>query len=396
MKTLVAKFVITTPMFLGGAHQQTLAIRPPSIKGALRFWWRASAWKSTFIEAKKDAVQALRNLHMHEARIFGSAADDNATGQGIFLLSVDAPASRKSTFKPQLGHRYLLGQGLFEPGRNSRLLRDPLDAEVFTVKVLFKPLGKKADKAQWKKDQRSLIDAILLWGLLGGLGSRARKGFGSVAIQSLEAEGVGVVIPQNADELKELLVELIGDRVAEQPPFSAFSQAMRVDISETGGNALSLLNTIGESLQIYRNSGRKFGKVVERDARNFRGDADSVRTVAQGRNISKHPERAAFGLPHNYHFKNVPRSETDIHIEPAASERNRRSSPLFIHVHQFPNGKCCVVQTFLPAMFLPKDDQIEMKAQRNTQKIAPDIDWSVITDYLDRFAKNSDYRQVIP
>ncbi|HPU57120.1 MAG TPA: type III-B CRISPR module RAMP protein Cmr1, partial [Verrucomicrobiota bacterium] len=45
MKTLTATYRIVTPMFLGGANPESQAeLRISSIKGALRFWWRALMW----------------------------------------------------------------------------------------------------------------------------------------------------------------------------------------------------------------------------------------------------------------------------------------------------------------------------------------------------------------
>ena len=42
MEIIHANYSITTPLFLGGADQEpTDGIRPPAVKGALRFWWRA-------------------------------------------------------------------------------------------------------------------------------------------------------------------------------------------------------------------------------------------------------------------------------------------------------------------------------------------------------------------
>ena len=46
MNTLEATYRIVTPMFIGDAEQKATSLRPPSIKGALRFWWRALNWKS--------------------------------------------------------------------------------------------------------------------------------------------------------------------------------------------------------------------------------------------------------------------------------------------------------------------------------------------------------------
>lgn len=41
MKGLSFKLQVITPLFLAGARQQHVELRPPSIRGALRFWSRA-------------------------------------------------------------------------------------------------------------------------------------------------------------------------------------------------------------------------------------------------------------------------------------------------------------------------------------------------------------------
>lgn len=41
MKELSFKLQVITPLFLSGAQQKEAELRPPSIRGALRFWFRA-------------------------------------------------------------------------------------------------------------------------------------------------------------------------------------------------------------------------------------------------------------------------------------------------------------------------------------------------------------------
>ncbi len=41
MKTIEFECETITPMFLAGADGKTPELRPPSIKGLMRFWWRA-------------------------------------------------------------------------------------------------------------------------------------------------------------------------------------------------------------------------------------------------------------------------------------------------------------------------------------------------------------------
>ncbi len=61
MKTIEASFEIVTPMFISGADD-VADLRPPSIKGALRFWWRALHWGQCLQEAG-NKEEALALLH---------------------------------------------------------------------------------------------------------------------------------------------------------------------------------------------------------------------------------------------------------------------------------------------------------------------------------------------
>ena len=52
---------VVTPMFLGGANNTEAELRVPSIKGMLRFWWRATC-----------GIESLEGMKKEEAKIFGS------------------------------------------------------------------------------------------------------------------------------------------------------------------------------------------------------------------------------------------------------------------------------------------------------------------------------------
>ena len=181
MKTLEATFQIITPMFLGGAEQRAETVRPASVKGALRFWWRALNWSRCLANNNHDEILALRSLHDQEARLFGIAASDHAGGQGVFLLQVcdqgivlaDQPFNSLGN-----GQLYLLGQGLATSKNGNSCLRNAIKENGhFTVKLMFRHTTSDPD-------MQSIRDAVLLFGLMGALGSRARHGLGSVAIDA--------------------------------------------------------------------------------------------------------------------------------------------------------------------------------------------------------------------
>ena len=79
---LTATFAVTTPLFLGGADLQNgrPELRPPSIKGVLRFWWRALAW------SRHDGD--LSKIHSAEAELFGAAGDAKTGGQASSSAAV--------------------------------------------------------------------------------------------------------------------------------------------------------------------------------------------------------------------------------------------------------------------------------------------------------------------
>ena len=171
MQTIKETYSIVTPMFIGGADQNpTDGIRPPSFKGALRFWWRAMNWgkfrnKENANDKSKNDESALVAMHAEESRLFGTAArktkDDEQLGQGCFLLTIDGNFDNKNDLPSSRGTKYL-GYGLM--GSNNEPPRGYLeDNQIFTVSLVFKH---KADK--------SIIAALKTLGLLGGLGSRSR------------------------------------------------------------------------------------------------------------------------------------------------------------------------------------------------------------------------------
>jgi len=101
MTVLTATYHIVTPMFIGNGEQKADSVRPPSIKGALRFWWRALNWGKCLSEGGTES-EALKHLHQQESALFGSAADEAGSGQGRFLLRVSQqPRIALETVWPQ-------------------------------------------------------------------------------------------------------------------------------------------------------------------------------------------------------------------------------------------------------------------------------------------------------
>lgn len=389
---LKAEFQVITPMFMGDGEQKAGSIRPPAIKGALRFWWRALNWNRCFEQAGTQ-IAALNQLHLEEAAIFGLAAKQSSTGaqlggQGVFSLKVTQKSELLKHWSPGGGTQYLLGQGLWN--YSDKLLREAIaTGSRFTVELAINPARLEKASASLALDASSVAnsidDALLAFSLLGGLGSRSRKGLGAISVTELH--GSRWTVPTSAEAYKQILQQLLEPATSSSylPPFSAFSAQSRLDFSCIGSNATALLEDVGEEMQMYRSWGQA-GEVNGKKAeQNFTEDHDQALNASRGDKPNKSPKRAVFGLPHNYFFSST-RGKVDIHVKKGAAGE-RRASPLWIHPHTFADGSCVLVQLLLPAVFLPGDNpMLEYKSGRNNFTLpVAEIDWGVITRFMDRF-----------
>ena len=159
---------------------------------------------------------------------------------------------------------------------------------------------------------------------------------------------------------------------------------------QTGESALRLLDRIGREMVRYRSWGNK-GKVLGGIPRepNFQADHDLMRVKpvpAELRNL--HPQRIAFGLPHNYGQK--PQDQ----VEPADSKLDRRASPLFVHIHQAEGSPPIGVLTFLPSMFLPETRDAISVGGKQVALQTKDF-WKPVMNFLDRLLSPSGRKEFI-
>ncbi len=369
MQTVTAIYRIVTPMFLGGANHEAEGIRPPSFKGALRFWWRALNWGNISGATGADDASALPTLHAEEARLFGSATDGEGSGQGCFLLSVNHVKMTPTNPVFTGGSKYLAGMGL--SGRNAL----PTEQE-FEIILRFHPRAVQSDID-------SILRAVKVFGLLGGLGSRSRHGMGSIALYEIirnqekyQKETIWAA-PTTQEEYKTKIKELFPlPLTANEPPFTAFSEKSRIDILLSGNTPYSVLDDFGKAILDYRSWGRTINNNIlpsgNPSEKNFFNDHE-WRYQRGPLYPENHPERVAFGLPHDYG------QGDSLKVKSENKDHERRSSPLFFHVHQLGTNLFVGVSIYLRAQFLPINEKI--KAGNNI--VPANVDWTVITDFID-------------
>jgi len=377
MIEIKSKFRVITPLFMSGSDRLRAEFRVPSLKGALRFWWRALAL---------GRLGSTSEVFENESRIFGGTEDD--VGQARVHLRLSLPENVVQYNDPILkyadgepigpGARYL-GYGIVEAipsrKRNTRegqLLRSCLKYPFDGILNILIKNGTAED------DIKSLAAALIAMGLFGGLGSRSRKGYGSFNLNELKlGDEVLYKTPKDIEELKGGIESLFKDygikAYPDLPPYTAYSKYTRIDIADKGPDPLRLLNSVGEAMQMYRSWGRN-GKVNGKTAeRNFKFDHDLALEAIRMK-VKDHPRRVVFGLPHNYYFSSQ-REKVD--VKPARHER--RASPLFIHIHELANGQYVAVTTIMPSEFLPAGENVKV----NNYSVPQNADFKVIHKFLD-------------
>lgn len=379
-KTITAHYKITTPMFLGGEGQQAddRHFRNASFKGALRFWWRALNWGRILQAAQGDKAQALKNLHQQEGELFGLASDGKNSRQSLIQISstLTCRSNVDNSNLARLG--YLLGLGLYR--QPDKVLRNFIAPGDLKIQLSIKPQMSDNDVA-------SVRQALIALGLFGGLGSRSRKGLGSLSIQTVQDSQGAEARFTNIVVIQEFIktIHFADDKNA---PFSALTKSSRIDVSVTKRAAMDALLAINNEMQLYRSYGQN-GRVNGQQARrNFVADHDNALAATQGEDLNNLPERAVFGLPHNYFFSST-KGKLDINPE----KEGRRASPLFIHIHELDNGQFAAIQTLLPGEFLPENTAIDVKAKRTQKLNSFSVNYAVISKYLDGFQERQNLKQ---
>jgi CRISPR-associated protein Cmr1 len=149
---------LITPLFMSGADGNTPEFRAPSIKGALRYWWRAMNGHLSFEDMKKE-----------EGNIFG----DTSQRSKIIIQSIEeVRITHNITKEAKVPHKPFKNDAISK-GFQFKIKLALVESKIFT-------------KAQ-------LESLVFLTFTLGGLGNRSRRGFGSVKIEGYEQGSIDTI-----------------------------------------------------------------------------------------------------------------------------------------------------------------------------------------------------------
>ncbi len=167
---------VATPLFNTDGHQNQAGIRVPSLRGAMRFWFRALAGTIT-----GNNHQLLADL---ERAVFGGTDHSSP----VKLRIPEPPTADQVTPLPVDDHIfYLLGLGLARDRQlnrayvptETRLPNGPKIPQTFDLQARFTGSPEAAALA---------LAALWLTCAYGGLGARVRRGFGALRIIAADGE----------------------------------------------------------------------------------------------------------------------------------------------------------------------------------------------------------------
>lgn len=331
---IVASFETITPVFCAGANQNGPSeIRIFAIKGMLRWFYRA-------LDARCDLAR--------EGQVFGSSAGTGVASPVIIRLDGTLTGNRsyQQQLKPRKkgddGERYL-GYSLYL-GPNARLAIDPGKRFQLTLSARWGELSDSIRKA-W-------LSALWLFGHLGGLGSRVRRGFGTVALVGLEGDPEKLPLPHQASSIDEW-------RERFKQGYSKirgwFQERQSDSVQPALPKNLNLL--IGPAQPDWVLALRNIGNLMQ----NFR--ATEVKP--------KYPALAAFGLP----LRSDSRHDS---IIPSNREYNRLPSRLWIRVLKV--GESYYPMVWVMHASLVPDNKI--KWQKSDDGLMVPQSLGVIKDFL--------------
>ncbi len=308
-------------------------IRVPTLRGVLELWHRSRFGSLGGAE-----------VYARQARVFGSAE----AGQGLSIrpLGHSDFERRALSYRKNVNGLTYLGYGplqllrvsdsrnpqgvIIATSHNQSGCHDAIPVERGEPWFRYRAAGSPAQLAELRR-------ALLLLHLFGGIGSRSRRGWGSVAV-SLEKNPIEPA-PRDPEALKTWfearLAEALGGELAAwkgmaEPEFSAFSPWSRVLLTGVSYNHLDVLDEFCRQLKAVR-AVMDGSPIAKTDAGIEKRDAD--RPAGAIRDV---PRRLAFGLP--YHPQHRGRWDIEYLGRSPASPGDagetvtRRASPLLLKV----------------------------------------------------------------
>jgi len=246
MNSAIFECEIITPMFLSGADGKTPELRAPSIKGMMRYWWRA-------IQAESN----IEDLRTEEARMFGSS--DENIGRSKFSIRITSSVIKEGDITNQkpLPHHTGDNNCPFLPsckGRNSERCSKGFTIPAIKPKYDFKIKLCAADK-NMLNPFANILEATLC---LGGIGKRSRRGFGSIYCKKWNFKDPNILLDFILKKLNAVKSDFeikTGKKILRKTKCTAnYPYIKEISAGNEEKDINTLLKKIGQATHDYKNS----------------------------------------------------------------------------------------------------------------------------------------------
>ncbi len=325
------RFELITPMCGGDAESWELdlerPVREPSVKGQLRFWWRAMQGHTDY-----------QKLLYEENRIFGGNTENGRIKSEVLISIKDTHVEKKELAV----NCKSVPEYVSFPIRN----RDNENSNKNSDKIYFIEKMNFTLQAVYPRHvEKQIIQALTLWTLFGGAGARTRRGTGSLYCEELLGE-----FGSDVDIMNYIRGVSSGD---DTPIKYSRLKNCRLYARETGGEPANAWKDLLADYGGYRQKRRKkeIGGRAKPYGRSYWPEPDAMRRIFKahsGGHEPSHPDgiwfpRAAFGLPVLTRFKDAnrgdPGDEKGFLLKPNIEKSDRFPSPVWLKVIRLPNGK---------------------------------------------------------
>jgi len=372
MSIITLEVETVTPLFIAGADQRYIeneGLRPPSLRGLLRWWFRAIMGGVHYSLGNLD----LKKISEEEKKIWGST--DKKSKVSLIVSSVKFKVSPFREFKEEV--KYL------SYGVHNRPYIEPNSQ--FKIYLYFRPSISKGDI-------KKVVATLWLLINLGNIGSKNRKGFGSLrVVKDANIEGLEFRNPNTLKDLSDYInrnlkkcLEIFGwDKSKANkglPPYSVIAPnywKMKI-LKNTFSSPLNAINYIGVKIKNYRRKDSYYRVTKDYDAlkSNFSGKKPSV------------PQRLIFGLPRLFQFCSIKKKRIV-----KGTKHNRRASPLFIKVWKLNENEFAVGLQLFKSEFL-QENKLRISDKKKQEKEAAVNVPSY--DYIEKFFEQLSGEWVVP
>jgi len=381
MEKLSLELEVVTPVFIAGADQKNIendGLRAPSLRGLLRWWFRAALGGAKF----SSGALRIEEVRREENEIWGDTNRQSKVAILASPISLEISSLekilKKEKWRDKKGVKYL------SYGLSKRKCITP--GSRFSIDICFR-------SSISDKEKSKVIGTLWLLLNLGNIGSISRKGFGSLRVyKEITINGIEFKNPESVEDLSEYLrsnikkiLKIFGldTFVVNKPSLPEFSVIVpsfwKMKILEDIYNFPSeAINEIGKEIRKYRESAISHTRHVKGKLITYRvtKDYDAVKSIYT-RTPASIPHGSIFGLPHQFQFQSLGKKAVVKGIK-----HERRASPLYIKIWKLNERRYAVGLQLFKSKFLP-EEKLRISDMKNSN-IKTDVNVPSYT-YLENF-----------